>query len=157
MSQIHLQVRPRRVRCERVATPPPFRFEAARTAAPAPASPGRRALLIPVRVLALVLTLVGRLIDMAFFLVVLTVWCAVHLVIWSYSFDMGPAADCFGLPCPGWVTHRVLLASAGLAVLTFIGSRLLGKLGHVATSRVMLLLVTFDVAALLLLGVNAIA
>lgn len=155
MSQVHLQVRPRRVRCERTATPPPYRFEAARVDAPAPVSRGRRALLLPVRGVAFAMSLVGRLIDVAFFLVMLTAWCALHLVIWSYSFDMGPAADCFGLPCPGWVAHRVLLACAGLAVVTFVLSRLLSRLGHTATSRVMLLLVTFDVAALLLLGINS--
>lgn len=157
MSQVHLQIRPRRVRCERAATPPPFRFEAARAATPKPASPGCRALLLPVRAVALVFALVGRLIDVAFFLVMLTAWCSLHLVLWSYAFDMGPAADCFALPCPAWVTHRVWMACAGLAIITFVLSRLLSRLGHRATSRVLLLLVTFDVAALLLLGINAVA
>lgn len=111
-----------------------------------------RLLRAPVRAVRLLLAAVGGLVDAAFFLAGLTVWCAMHLALWSYAFDMGPAADCFGLPCPPFIAHRVLLACGTLAVLTFVVSRLLRKLSHNATSGVLLVLVTFDVAAMLLLG-----
>ena len=55
-----------------------------------------------------------------------------------------------------YVATRVLTACAVLAVVTFVVSRLLRRLGHGATSTVLLVLVTFDVAALLVLGVGLI-
>lgn len=155
MSNVQLQVRPRRVRCTDASTPPPFRFSVA--AQPKrQRTPTQRALLLPVQAVGHVLALVGRLIDAAFFLVALTVWNAMHLVVWSYAFEVGPAADCFGLPCPTWITSKVLIACTVLAVASYVLSRLFRRLGHRATSLVLLLLVTFDVAALLLLGISSI-
>ncbi|MBC7460753.1 MAG: hypothetical protein H7287_05280 [Thermoleophilia bacterium] len=148
-SRIQLQVKPRRVRCDEALEPLPFQFTTAADAG-ALVQPKRLAHL-PFRFGASIFKLVGLTIDMAFFLVGIATWCAVHLVLWSYAFDMGPAADCFSLPCPPVVQHRVLLASAGLAVVTFVGARILKRLGHKATSLVMIILVTFDVAATLLL------
>ena len=46
--------------------------------------------------------------DAAFFLVVLTIWCALHLGLWSYAFQMGPAANCFGIPCHDWLSTKVI-------------------------------------------------
>lgn len=154
MSHVQLQVRPRRVRCSDAAPPPPFEFAAGREPAPS-RTPTQRALLLPLKAIWGVLGLTGHLIDLAFFLTALTVWCGLHLTLWSYAFGMGPAADCFHLSCPGWIAHRVVLGCAALAVLTFGSSRVLRKLGHTATSRMLLLLVTFDVAALMILGVHA--
>lgn len=152
MSQVQLQIKPRRVRCSQSCEPPPFQFAAASAAAPA--RPRRGIAFLPVRLVALVLRLVGLTIDTAFFLIGLAIWCSLHIVLWSYAFDMGPAADCFGLPCPPVVEHRMLIACAALAVVTFIGARILTRLGHKATATVMLMLVTFDVAALMLLAVG---
>jgi hypothetical protein len=50
----------------------------------------------------------------------------------------------------------VLLACAGLAVLTFALVLLMRKLGHRATAMVLTVLVTFDVAAFLILAVHRI-
>lgn len=154
MSNVQLQVRPRRVRCSSACEPPPFRFSA--SAAPAaPRTASQRALLLPVRALAVVLVATGRLVDAAFFLVVLTVWNAMHLVVWSYAFKVGPAADCFGLPCPGWLMTKALVACVVLAVFSYLLARMFRRLGHRATGFLLLMLVTFDVSALLLLGVGA--
>lgn len=156
MTQVQLQVRPRRVRCERAAPPPPFEFTAgSRGGAARPARPAM--IERPLRVITGALSLLGRVIDLAFFLVVLTTWCALHLVLWSFAFDLGPAADCANLPCPAWVGQRVLLLCGALAVLTFAVARFLRRLGHRATAGVLLLLVTFDVAALLLLAAHQIS
>src|SRR5690349_20755907 len=103
MSQVHLQVRPRRVRCTDACEPPPFRFAAGAQPAPTP-TPGQRVARLPFQALAVAFTAVGKLVDAAFFLVVLTVWYALHLALWSYAFNMGPAADCFGLPCHEWLS-----------------------------------------------------
>lgn len=156
MSNVQLQVRPRRVRCTSACEPPPFTFSAAATPA-APTRPAaHRALLLPFRSVALALVAAGKLVDAAFFLVVLTVWNAMHLVVWSYAFEVGPAADCFGLPCPGWLMTKAIIACAGLAVVSYVLARMFRRLGHRATSFMLLMLVTFDVSALLLLGVGAI-
>jgi hypothetical protein len=117
-------------------------------------STAQRVVLLPLKAVWGLLGLTGRLIDLAFFLTALTIWCGLHLTLWSYAFEMGPAANCFDMPCPGWITHRVVLGCAALAVLTFASSRFLRRLGHTATSRMLLLLVTFDVAALMILGVH---
>lgn len=154
MSQVQLQVKPRRVRCRDAAPPPPFEFTAGREPQ-APASAARTAVLLPLRAIWGVLGLTGRVIDLAFFLTALTIWCGLHLTLWSYAFEMGPAANCFDLPCPGWITGRIVWGCAGLAVLTFASSRFLRRLGHTATSHMLLLLVTFDVAALMFLGIHS--
>ncbi|MCW2949456.1 MAG: hypothetical protein JWN41_469 [Thermoleophilia bacterium] len=151
-SRIQLQVKPRRVPCERVHEPPPFSFAAAAEAG-AVVKPKRR-ILLPLRMVAVMVRALGYAIDTVCFLVGLTLWCALHMVLWSYAFDMGPAANCFSLPCPPVVAHRVLLVSLALAMLTYIGARVLRRLGHRATATVMLVLVTFDVAATLLLAVG---
>ena len=154
MSNVQLQVRPRRVRCSSAAEPPPFRFSAG--AQPRPdRSPTQKALLAPLRAIVVACTTVGALIDAAFFLVVLVVWNAAHLTIWSYAFEVGPAANCFGLPCPTWIDGKVLMACAALAVVSYLLARMFRRLGHRATSFLLLVLVTFDVAALLLMGLDA--
>lgn len=155
MSNVQLQVRPRRVRCRNACEPPPFRFSAAAAPANPPRPASQRALLLPVRAVALLLSAAGTLVDAAFFLVVLTVWNAMHLVVWSYAFEVGPAADCFGLPCPPWLMTKALIACGVLAVVSYVLARMFRRLGHRATSFLLLMLVTFDVSALLLLGVGA--
>lgn len=155
MSNVQLQVRPRRVRCTGACEPPPFTFSAAATPAPEARPATERALLLPFRAVALVMAVVGTLVDAVFFLVVLTVWNAMHLVVWSYAFEVGPAADCFGLPCPGWLMSKAIIACAALAVVSYVLARMFRRLGHRATSFLLLMLVTFDVSALLLLGVGA--
>lgn len=155
MSHVQLQVRPRRVRCTDACEPPPFRFTAGVVSAPRQRTVGQRAMLLPVRAIAFLLAAAGRLVDAAFFLVVLTVWNAMHLVVWSYAFKVGPAADCFTLPCPTWLTSKVVIATIALAVTSYVLARVFRKLGHRATSMVLLLLVTLDVAALLLLGIGS--
>jgi hypothetical protein len=154
MSHVQLQVRPRRVRCSDACEPPPFRFSAATRTHPQRTA-SRQVLLLPLRALAIAASLVGKLVDAAFFLVVLTVWNAMHVLVWSYAFQVGPAADCFGLPCPSWLDSKVVAACMTLAVLSYVLARAFRRLGHRATSMVLLLLVTFDVAALLLLGIGA--
>jgi len=141
------------VRCAEAKQPPPFRF-AAVTANLAHAPAGPAVLRIPLMGITLLLAGVGRLIDVAFFLAGLTVWCSIHIVLWSYAYQMGPAADCFGLPCPGWLASKVVLGLGVLAVLSLITSRILKRLGHRATSLVLVLLVTFDVAGLMVLGIG---
>ena len=149
MSQVQLQVKPRRSRCAGSNEPPPFRFDAVL----GPQAERRPAVLrLPAKAVALFLATIGGVIDVAFFLVGLTIWCGMHLVLWSYAFEAGPAADCFGLPCPPWLGGRVLRVSAALAVITFWAARALKRLGHRATSTMLLVLVTFDVAALFVLG-----
>lgn len=152
MSQIQLQVKPRRVRCSASCEPPPFRFEALGSEARASTRPAL--VRSPLLLVARSVLLVGLAIDAAFFLAGLTTWCAVHLVLWSYAFELGPAADCFGLPCPAWMTERVLVGCAALTLVTLVGAVLLRRLGHRATGTVLLLLLTFDVAALLLMAVG---
>ncbi len=154
MSNVQLQVKPRRVRCTSAAAPPPFRFSAA-AAACRDHTPTQKVLLAPLRAIALAFAAAGQLIDAAFFLVVLVVWNAAHLTVWSYAFKVGPAADCFGLPCPAWLDGKVLMACAALTVVSYLLARMFRRLGRRATSHVLLLLVTFDVAALLLLGFGA--
>jgi hypothetical protein len=155
MSHVQLQVRPRRVRCTDACEPPPFRFAVGAPAAPRERTAGQRIAAAPLRALSLALGAAGRLVDAAFFLVVLTIWCALHLTVWSYAFEMGPAASCFGLPCPAWLTSKVVIACIALAVASYVLARMFRKLGHRATSGVLLLLVTFDVAALIVLGVGS--
>lgn len=154
MSQVQLQVRPRRVRCSSACEPPPFRFAAGQSPRER-ASGAARAAQVPFRAVWLLLTTAGRTIDAAFFLATITIWCALHLTAWSYAFDMGPAADCFGLPCPGWLRAKVLIGCVVLAMLSFLVARMLRRLGHRATAFMLLVLVTFDVAALMLLGVSS--
>jgi hypothetical protein len=110
---------------------------------------------LPLLGVRLILITVGGIVDAAFFLTALTVWCALHITIWSYAFQMGPAANCFGLPCPGWLRAKVLIACIALAVVSFVGARILRGLRHRATSFMLLVLVTFDVSALLVLGVHS--
>lgn len=155
MSQVQLQVRPRRSRCSSSCEPPPFAFRPG--SAPASNHDGGAASLIrlPLRGVVWLLIAIGRTIDAASFLVGLTVWCALHLTVWSYAFDIGPAASCFGLPCPAWLRTKVILACGILAVVSFVSSRILHRLGHRATSRVLLVLVTFDMSGVLLLGVRS--
>lgn len=155
MSNVQLQVRPRRVRCSTACEPPPFRFEA--VDAPERATGVARLAQAPFRAAWLVLAGVGMTIDAIFFLVVITTWCALHLTVWSYAFEIGPAASCFGLPCPEWLRARVALACAGLAVLSLLAAIVMRRLGHRATGAVLLLLLTFDLAALLLLGIRSVA
>ncbi len=155
MSNVQLQVRPRRVRCTSACEPPPFSFSATAPAARPERSATARAMLAPVKGIGLALAAAGRLIDAAFFLVVLTVWCALHLTVWSYAFAVGPAADCFGLSCPTWLDGKVVIGAIALAVTSYLLARFFRRLGHRATSFMLLVLVTFDVAALLLLGVNS--
>ena len=154
MSHVQLQVKPRRVRCTTSCEPPPFRFDAVQRAA---RRQGPALVRVPARVLAAALALFGRAIDAAFFLVVLTIWCSLHVVTWSYAFEMGPAATCFGLNCPAWLTGRMLIACAALAAVTLFVALLLRRLGHRATGTVLLVLVTFDVAALLLLAASTVS
>lgn len=154
MSQVQLQVRPRRVRCAEACEPPPFRFEAS-ARQQATVDGAARLLRAPLRAVAFALAAVGRLIDAAFFLVVLTVWCALHLALWSYAFQMGPAADCFGIPCHEWLSTKVIIGTVVLAVTSFVLARILRRLGHRATSFILLVLVTFDVSALLLLSIGS--
>lgn len=151
-SRVQLQVKPRRTSCSAALEPPPFQFTTAADAG-ALVRP-KRLVHLPFHLGAGMFKLVGMTIDMAFFLVGLAVWCGLHLVLWSYAFDMGPAADCFSLPCPPVVQHRVLLVTAGLALVTFIASRVLRRLGHRATALAMIVLVTFDFAATLLLTIG---
>ncbi len=155
MSQVQLQVRPRRVRCTDAHEPPPFRFSAGGAAAPKPTA-GQRVVRLPLQTFALVLATAGRIIDAAFFLVVLTIWCALHLALWSYAFDLGPAADCFGLPCHDWLSTKVIVGCVVLAVTSYLLARIFRRLGHRATSFMLLMLVTFDVSALILLGIGSI-
>jgi hypothetical protein len=110
---------------------------------------------LPLQGIRLALVAVGGIIDAAFFLTAITVWCALHITVWSYAFDMGPAANCFGLPCPGWLYSKVLIACVALAVVSFVAARILRRLGHRATGFMLLVLVTFDVSALLVLGVHS--
>lgn len=156
MSNVQLQVRPRRVRCTSACEPPPFRFTAGSANARPERSAATKAALVPVRAVGLAFATVGKVIDLAFFLVVLTVWNALHLTVWSYAFGIGPAADCFTLGCPtSWLDGKVLLIGLALAVTSYLLARFFRRLGHRATSFLLLVLVTFDVAALLLLGINA--
>lgn len=155
MSHVQLQVQPRRVRCSQSNTPPPFQFAA--TAVARPEYSGlQRAALVPMRGIAIFFATAGRLVDAAFFLVVLTVWNALHLIVWSYAFQVGPAANCFTLPCPTWLQTKVLIAGVVLAVTSYVLARFFRRLGHRATSFLLLVLVTLDVAALLLLGIGSI-
>lgn len=111
----------------------------------------------PFKAIWLALRAIGKLIDAAFFLFCITIWCALHIAVWSYAFDMGPAADCFTLPCPAWLRTKVLVAAIALAVVSFVLSRMFRRLGHRMTSFMLLVLVTFDVAALILLGMSSLA
>ena len=154
MSQVQLQVRPRRVRCTDAHEPPPFRFTAAQAPAARPTA-GQRVARLPLQGVALTLAMVVKLVDAAFFLVVLTIWCALHLALWSYAFEMGPAADCFGLPCHEWLSTKVIIGCVVLAVTSYLLARVFRRLGHRFTSFMLLLLVTFDVSALLLLGIGS--
>lgn len=156
MSQVQLQVRPRRVRCSTSCEPPPFRFEVGQATRDR-ATGAARIAQAPFRAAWLLLAAAGRAIDAAFFLVAITVWCALHLTAWSYAFEMGPAAECFGLPCPAWLRTKVLIGCVGLALASFLAARFMRRLGHRATGFMLLVLVTFDVAALMLLGVRAVA
>jgi hypothetical protein len=156
MSNVQLQVRPRRVRCSASCEPPPFRFSATAPATPRQRTSAQRAALAPLKAIWFGLAAVGRLIDAAFFLVVLTVWCALHLAVWSYAFEIGPAATCFGLPCPTWLDGKVVLAAVALALTSYLLARFFRRIGHRFTSMMLVLLVTFDVAALLLLGINSV-
>lgn len=154
MSQVQLQVRPRRVRCTDASEPPPFRFTAG-TAPVAKPTAAQRVARLPLQTVVLAFAIVGRLIDAAFFLVVLTVWCALHLALWSYAFQLGPAADCFGIPCHDWLSTKVIVGCIVLAVTSYLLARVFRSLGHRATSFMLLTLVTFDVSALLLLGIGS--
>jgi hypothetical protein len=155
MSQVQLKVRPRRVRCTTSCEPPPFSFDTGVASRQRPTGAALVAQL-PFKGIWLMLAACGKLIDAAFFLTALTIWCAIHITLWSYAFEMGPAADCFGLPCPtDWLGSKVLLTCAGLAVFTFVSARIMRRLGHRATSFMLLVLVTFDVAALLVLGIHS--
>lgn len=154
MSQVQLQVRPRRVRCTTSCEPPPFRFDVGQGTRDR-ATGAARAIRAPFMAIWLLLATIGRAIDAAFFLVAITVWCALHLTIWSYAFELGPAANCFALPCPEWLRAKVLIGCLALAAVSFLAARMMRRLGHRATSFMLLVLVTFDVAALLLLGVHA--
>lgn len=156
MSQVQLQVRPRRVRCSTSCEPPPFRFEVGQATRDRATGVARMAR-APFKAVWLLLTTTGRAIDVAFFLAAITIWCALHLTAWSYAFEMGPAADCFGLPCPTWLRTKVLIGCVGLALASFLAARFMRGLGHRATSFMLLVLVTFDVSALLLLGIRSIA
>ncbi|MEO6867162.1 MAG: hypothetical protein ABI200_04000 [Gaiellales bacterium] len=153
MSQVQLQVQPRRVRCSTASEPPPFSFAVA-PPGERPSTAARIALL-PLRSLYMLLVAIGKLIDAGTFLVGITIWCALHLTVWSYAFQMGPAANCFTLPCPSWIASKVVIACIALAIISFTAARILNKLGHRATSMVLLLLVTLDLSALLLLGVRS--
>lgn len=158
MSQVQLQVKPRRVRCGSSCEPPPFLFsEVAASKIKSKQARGLvgSAALAPLRFLALALRAVGHAVDGAFFLVVLVVWNAMHVVVWSYAFKLGPAADCFGLSCPAWLGSKVVIACISLAVLSYALARMFRRLGHRATSFVLLLLVTFDLAALMVLAISA--
>lgn len=157
MSQVQLQVRPRRVRCSTSCEPPPFRFDVGHGSRAERATGAARIAQAPFRAAWLLLAAVGRTIDAAFFLVMITVWCALHITVWSYAFEMGPAADCFTLPCPEWLRTKVFVGCMALALVSFLAASVMRRLGHRATSFMLLVLVTFDVAALLLLGVNAVA
>jgi hypothetical protein len=155
MSQVQLQVQPRRVRCTSACEPPPFRFNAG---APSVVEPtrGQRVAQLPFRAIAFLFASAGRIVDLAFFLTMLTLWCALHLTAWSYAFQMGPAADCFGLSCPTWLQPKVIIGCIVLAVASYVLARFARRLGHRATSMMLLLFVTLNVSALLLLGVGAI-
>jgi len=154
MSNVQLQVRPRRVRCSSASEPPPFRFDVASCASDAAAGspPYVR---LPLQAVAFALRTVGLAVDAAFFLVGLALWCGVHLALWSYAFQMGPAADCFGLPCHDWLSTKVIIGCVALATISFVAARILRRLGHRATAFVLLVLVTFDVSALLVLGIGS--
>lgn len=89
-------------------------------------------------------------------MLVITLWCALHLLLWSYAFEIGPAADCFGLACTAWLASRAALGCIVLGGSSLALGLGLRKLGHRATGAVLLLLVTLDVAALLLLALHAI-
>jgi Kef-type K+ transport system membrane component KefB len=156
MSQVQLQVRPRRVRCATTSEPPPFRFDAGQRRRER-ATGAALAVQAPFRAIWLLLRTVGQLIDAAFFLACITIWCALHITVWSYAFEMGPAADCFTLPCPEWLRTKVLVAAVALAVVSFLIARILRRLGHRMTSFMLLVLVTFDVAALILLAMSTLA
>jgi hypothetical protein len=156
MSHVQLQVRPRRVRCATSQQPPPFRFEVGQRRAPKPTG-AARVVRAPFQAVWLALRTIGHAIDAAFFLAAITVWCALHVTVWSYAFEMGPAADCFSLPCQEWLRTKVLLGAVGLAVASFLVARIMRRLGHRMTAFMLLVLVTFDVAALILLGLGAVA
>ncbi|MCW2923521.1 MAG: hypothetical protein JWM98_925 [Thermoleophilia bacterium] len=156
MSQVQLHVRPRRVRCSTSSEPPPFAFRPAAAAPPARDGALGTLARVPARTLAVALVAIGHFIDAASFLTGITVWCALHLTVWSYAFDMGPAADCFGLPCAGWLRPKVIIACVALAVVSFVASRILRRLEHRATSLMLVVLVTFDLSGVLLLGVRSV-
>jgi Kef-type K+ transport system membrane component KefB len=156
MSQVQLQVRPRRVRCATSSEPPPFRFDVGQRRRER-ATGAAMAVQAPFRALWLLMRTVGHVIDAAFFLVCITIWCALHITVWSYAFEMGPAADCFTLPCPSWLRTKVLFAAIALALVSFLLSRMFRRLGHRMTSFMLLVLVTFDVAALILLAMSSLA
>jgi hypothetical protein len=155
MSQVQLQVQPRRVRCTSACEPPPFQFTAGAAPAVVP-SRARRVAQLPVRGIAFLFASAGRIVDAAFFLTMLTIWCALHLMAWSYAFQMGPAADCFGLSCPSWLQSKVIIGCIVLAGASYVLARVARRLGHRVTSVMLLLFVTLNVSALLLLGVGAI-
>jgi hypothetical protein len=144
------------VRCADSLEPPPFRFDVGQRTRDR-ATGAARAARAPLTAIWLLLRTIGHAIDAAFFLVSITVWCALHVTVWSYAFEMGPAADCFTLPCPEWLRTKVLIAAIALALLSFLAARFMRRLGHRMTGFMLLVLVTFDVAALILLGINSIA
>src|SRR5687768_11432010 len=119
MWHVQLQVRPRRVRCADSLERPPFRFDVGQRTRDR-ASGAARAAQAPFLALWLLLRTLGHAIDAAFFLCSITIWCALHVTVWSYAFEMGPAATCFGLPCPEWLRTKVLIAAVALAALSFL-------------------------------------
>ena len=155
MSSVQLQVKPRRVRASAESEPPPFRFTGAQRADEPKRTGAARVAQLTGTGTSHTLRWLGLVIDAGFFLTCITVWCAVHLAVWSYAFQMGPAAACFGLPCPTWLRAKVLIACGVLAVVSFVLARVLTRFRHSATAAVLLLLVTLDVAALLLLTARA--
>lgn len=111
--------------------------------------------MLPLRAVALTLTLVGRMLDAALALTSLAVLVSVHVILWSYAFELGPAANCGGIGCPSWMPTRALLAMSALVVLTYVAARVLRRHRRRATAAVLLLMVTFDVAAIMLLVMHA--
>jgi hypothetical protein len=98
---------------------------------------------------------VGRTIDLVALVALIAMWCAVHIGVWSFAFELGDTATCWGVGCPAWLTERILLACAVLAAATLalaIGAR---RARMRATGMLLLVLLTFDIAALMLLGVQA--
>ena len=144
------------MRCADSLEPPPFRFDVGQRTRDR-ATGAARVAQAPFQALWLLLRTVGHAIDAAFFLAAITVWCALHVTVWSYAFEMGPAADCFSLPCPEWLRTKVLIGCVGLAVASFLVARVMRRLGHRMTAFMLYVLVTFDVAALILLGVSTFA